>query len=368
MRAKYSIIIFLWLLLRPGFILAADIVSYQNLGLIVNQADPQSIALARFYQQQRMIPAANIIFVDIDSDKANLSPVAFKKIYQQIQQQTENHIQAYALAWSKPYKVGCMSITSAFALGYDKKYCAKGCKTTATIGYYNSSSRQPYQDYVIRPTIMLAGKNLQQAKAMIKQGVDADYSHPEGTAYLLSTSDRERNVRAVAYPQIVQKISPILNVEIIKGDGIKNKKDVLFYFTGLKKVRNISGNHFLPGAVADHLTSTGGVLFNGPQMSVLEWLSAGASGSYGTVVEPCNFPGKFPNPAIMMSHYLNGETLLEAYWKSVAMPGQGLFVGEPLAAPFKGCRLQINQLGVFSFSPARPDNYVMAKNRNCGLP
>jgi hypothetical protein len=30
--------------------------------------------------------------------------------------------------------------------------------------------------------------------------------------------------------------------------------------------------------------------------------------------------------------------LLEAYWKSVAMPGQGLFLGEPLARPFAGRR------------------------------
>jgi hypothetical protein len=35
-----------------------------------------------------------------------------------------------------------------------------------------------------------------------------------------------------------------------------------------------------------------------------------------------------------MGHYLAGDTLIEAYWKSVAMPAQGLFIGEPLAAPF----------------------------------
>lgn len=40
-----------------------------------------------------------------------------------------------------------------------------------------------------------------------------------------------------------------------------------------------------------------------------------------------------------MSHYLQGETLIEAYWKSVAMPGQGIFIGEPLAKPFAGMRL-----------------------------
>jgi uncharacterized protein (TIGR03790 family) len=74
---------------------------------------------------------------------------------------------------------------------------------------------------------------------------------------------------------------------------------------------------------------------DGGQMSALRWLEAGATGSYGTVVEPCNLPQKFPNPALVAANYLKGDTLIEAYWKSVAMPGQGIFIGEPLAAPFR---------------------------------
>ena len=35
-----------------------------------------------------------------------------------------------------------------------------------------------------------------------------------------------------------------------------------------------------------------------------------------------------------MRFYLRGESLIEAYWKSVAWPGEGLFIGEPLAAPW----------------------------------
>ena len=63
----------------------------------------------------------------------------------------------------------------------------------------------------------------------------------------------------------------------------------------------------------------------------LRWLEAGATGSFGTVVEPCNATGKFPEVGLLMHRYLGGETLLEAYWKSVAMPGQGIFIGDPLA-------------------------------------
>ena len=35
-----------------------------------------------------------------------------------------------------------------------------------------------------------------------------------------------------------------------------------------------------------------------------------------------------------MQRYLAGEALIEAYWKSVARPSQGVFIGEPLARPF----------------------------------
>jgi len=49
----------------------------------------------------------------------------------------------------------------------------------------------------------------------------------------------------------------------------------------------------MPGAIADHLTSSGGQLFNGAQMSVLDWIDAGITGTYGAVVEPCNFLQKF---------------------------------------------------------------------------
>ena len=64
------------------------------------------------------------------------------------------------------------------------------------------------------------------------------------------------------------------------------------------------------------------------------WLEAGATGSFGTVVEPCNHLQKFPIPPVVIWHYAEGDTLIEAYWKSVAWPGEGVFIGEPLAHPF----------------------------------
>jgi uncharacterized protein (TIGR03790 family) len=157
---------------------------------------------------------------------------------------------------------------------------------------------------------------------------------PRGKGYLVSTDDAARNVRAAGYRDAALLVNGRMPLEVVKAPALSGKPDVMFYFIGAASVRDLETNRFLPGAVADHLTSFGGELTSSSQMSSLRWLEAGATGSYGTVAEPCNFPGKFPNPGMLMRRYLAGETLIESYWKSVAMPGQGIFIGEPLARPF----------------------------------
>ena len=70
-------------------------------------------------------------------------------------------------------------------------------------------------------------------------------------------------------------------------------------------------------------------------MPIRDWFSAGVTASYGTVDEPCNYTRKFSQASVLIDQYYRGATLIEAYWKAVSEPGQGLFVGEPLAQPFR---------------------------------
>ncbi len=305
-----------------------------DLGIIANQADPLSLQIAQYYQQQRGIPAENVITISFPPDRTTLSPEEFQQLKTQVDGKTSDQVQAYALTWVKPYRVGCMSITSAFAFGFDEQFCATGCKPTQASLYFNYSGVRPHQYLKIRPTMAIAATTFEQAKALIDRGIASDGTAPRGTAYLMDTSDKFRNVRASIYPAITKILSPQFAISVVKGDVLEGKSDVMFYFTGLTEVKQLKTNQFRPGAIADHLTSIGGALTDSTQMSSLRWLEAGATGSYGTVVEPCNFPQKFPNPGIVMFHYLAGNTLVEAYWKSVAQPGQGIFIGEPLARPF----------------------------------
>jgi len=322
------------LLCLPALPLQAEISSDQ-LAIIVNTQDEDSKKIAAYYRQKRGIPERNIIRVGFPPGRNALDEKTFKRVYREVQKQTPVEVQYYALAWSKPFRVACMSVTSAFAFGFDRRFCAKGCKPTRLSAYYNSDSNRPKDELDITPTMLLAGSSLQQVYAMIDRGVTADGSRPQkATAYLLSTSDRARNARAWRYPVVKERLSDRLYVEVLQANVLKDRKDVMFYFTGLTRVKALDSLEFLPGAIADHLTSSGGNLFGSKQMSILRWLDAGATASYGTVVEPCAFTQKFPNPGIVIQRYTNGESLIQAYWKSVAWPGQGVFVGEPMAAPW----------------------------------
>lgn len=318
--------------------------SAKDIAVIVNDSDSLSVRVAEYYQAKRNIPLGQVIHLRFKPGLQALSEAQFKALKQQVDGQTPAHVQGYVLTWMLPFRVDCMSITTAFAVGFDKAFCAQGCKETRRSPYYNSISSRPFDDFGWRPTMMLAGKGFTEIKQLIDRGVAADYSQPHGSAYLLKTTDSARNSRAVFFPEVVKKFNKIFPVNYLEKNFIENRQDVMFYFTGLTHVQKINRNTYLPGAVADHLTSAGGILSGSSQMSLLEWIRAGATGSYGAVVEPCNFPVKFSNPGVLMDYYLSGNSLIEAYWKSVAEPGQGIFVGEPLAIPFAKSNTSPQQL------------------------
>jgi uncharacterized protein (TIGR03790 family) len=324
-----------------------------ELAVIINDDDPLSQQVGSYYQNARGIPAANMIHLKFKPGHSNLTKDEFLQLKSVIDRFTPDHVQAYAVAWTNPYRVGCMSLTSALAFGYDESYCSQKCGPTAASSYFNSSSINPTTDHKLRPAMMLAGTNFVMVKSLIDRGIESDHSFPKGRAYLLSTPDKARSVRSIYFEQTAKELADVFPIEILEAESIIDRQDVLFYFTGLVQVPNLQTLGFLPGALADHLTSTGGQLTDSKQMSSLRWLEAGATASYGTVVEPCNHPQKFPFPGIAMFHYSVGATAIEAYWKSVAWPGEGIFIGEPLARPFAPLLREISpgQFELKIFSP-----------------
>jgi uncharacterized protein (TIGR03790 family) len=308
-----------------------------NVAVVVNEQDANSGAVGDYYLNARNIPPKNLVKVSIAPGVAELSEKQFKILREKIDAQLTPNIQVIVLMWTTPYAVRCNAITSAITLGYEPKVCASSCAAGVKNPYFNSASRNPTQDFNMRLAMLLPTDSLELAKKLIDKGVLSAFKTNEATAYFLKTKDKARSLpRENFYPRDMSRLEhKKLFFRTINADSIEEKKDIMFYFTGIKFVKKLETLNFLPGAVADHLTSRGGILYNQSQMSSLKWLEAGATGSYGSVSEPCNFWQKFPNPEVLISNYLQGQTLIEAYWKSVYWPHQGLFIGEPLAAPYQ---------------------------------
>jgi len=313
-----------------------------QLAVVVNEASPESVEIGTYYLKARNIPGRNLIKVTLPEGNGTLTPEAFEILRRDIDRQLDSTIQAVVFIWTKPWAVGCNSITGAYTLGYQEGICGNTCQPSKPSNYFNSRSAKPYKDFGMRLSMLLPADNVALAKSLIDRGVQADLSWPKASAYFLLTSDLVRNSRAVNFPQSGQLVYPPLSLHNLHADVLEEKQDVMFYFTGGTHISGLETLKFLPGAIADHLTSFGGDLLGKHQMSSLRWLEAGATGSYGTVSEPCNYWQKFPNPKVLLSHYLAGETLIEAYWKSLAWPGQGVFIGEPLASPYRQLQFRVN--------------------------
>lgn len=317
-------------------------ITANELGLVINTTDPYSVAVGEYYARRRGIPAAQILRVQLPH-RSSLTRDEFTALDQAIRSQMPEHVNGLALAWVQPYAVDCNSLTAALGMGLQPGVCASSCAATRASPYAGYFGAQPWIVLGLRPAMQLAARSVPAALAMIERGMASDHTLAVGAAdpamvYLAATPDASRNARERLFPP-AGPVPGVAGLEVarVRSDALPALRRTLVYQTGLARVPVPLGGEWLPGALADHLTSFGGQLerpIGDGQMNILDWIDAGATGSYGTVSEPCNQLHKFPHPQVLLQSYAQGVSALEAYWRSVARPAQGVFVGEPLAAPF----------------------------------
>lgn len=342
-------------------------VNKDNLYIVQNSNDPTSIVLAQEYANKRNIPKEHIISVALPVQK-NISASQAQVLTAVLNSVPE--AKGFALAWSQPYRVGSnQSITSFVSNGLVPDSNFTGiCNTTPSSSYYHSGpykivdtqSNSMIKKSNIKPAMLLASYTSINGTAIIDptqikpntnemdnylagirdtidKGIKADYQFYKGTAYYLKTTDNARNVRYSDQLRAANTYQSYLNSQYLEQNNLQGKTDILIYQTGLANLdpSEAGTNKYLPGAIADTLTSySGGLYDSGGQISILSYLKAGATASYGTVREPCNFTSKFPQATVLVPHLLAGDSLIEAYNKSVQAPTEGLFIGEPLARPY----------------------------------
>jgi uncharacterized protein (TIGR03790 family) len=315
-------------------------ITSRELGLVINTTDPYSVEVGEFYIKARKLAPEQVLRVELPL-KSALTPDEFRAFDRRVSAFFGADTQALALAWSRPYAVQCNSLTGALALGFDGELCQQSCAPPLRFSpYFNSPSTRPYTDLGLRPAMMLAANDVEGAKAMIRRGVASDFTlglrgAPAANVYFVATPDRVRSVRALLFPPPGRIARVGVDVHVEQTSALHDVDRVLVYLTGAVRVDKLDTIAWVPGGVGDHLTSFGGALDGQHgQMQATAWIASGATASYGTVSEPCSHLQKFPHPQVLLLQYVQGSSVIEAYWKSVAWPQQGIFIGEPLAAPF----------------------------------
>lgn len=329
-----------------------------NVMVVVNQASTNSVQLGNYYMERRQVPAQNLLRTtwsggNIDWTLSDFQTVILNPLLSALSaRQLTNQIDYVMLSMDFPFRIvdatGYNSTTAALLYGFKGDFPAPltNNPTSCNLPPGSASSyagseaifRFSPPDQAVTNSFlatMITQTNLALAKMIVDQGVLGDYTFPTQTVVLGKSVDVFRNVRYSTFDNTIFDARLRGNYNIIRTntDFPWAFNNILGFQHG-RSFYSVNDNEFVPGAIADNLTSYGGIIF-GPndQTSLLPFLYAGASMSYGTVVEPCNYLEKFPSPQDYF-YQSRGFSLAESYYQSVTNPYQGLIVGEPLSAPF----------------------------------
>ncbi len=301
-----------------------DRLEARHLAIVINDDDPDSVAVGDDYRRRRAIPGR----------PHALEPARFRQLKADIDSRLRPQVQGVLMVWTAPFKVGCHGIAGAHTLGYDGALCADTCAAGRPSPLVNAPGRHPMRDHGLRPAMLLPIASRQAARALIDRGIVSGLRRMPTHAWYLTSSEAARNARAAFFPAPGYRRAQEVTVHRLQADALQDAGDVLVCQLGRAQLERLDSVRLVPGALADHSTSQGGELLVSGQMSSLRWLAAGATASDGTVGVPCKHWQKFPNPGVLLRRYRSGASAIDACWNSVAWPAQGVFIGEPLAAPF----------------------------------
>lgn len=180
------------------------------------------------------------------------------------------------------------------------------------------------------------GNTVAEVIACLERAVEAEVSPPDGTFYYLRNSDVRSKTRHGCFDSAVTQLERLgARARVKSGVLPTGAQDVAGLMMGAANLPlDTAGMKFQPGAICEHLTSTGGVLSaKGYQTPISELIRYGATGTSGTVAEPYAIQAKFPTPTLHL-HYRRGCSLAESFYQSLASPYQLLIIGDPLCQPW----------------------------------
>ena len=365
--------LFLGLLGTPLSALAGG--SPENMLLILDPGNPDSLYIGNYYKNIRNVPASNILYMSPNAASyqaftAYNQPALFGTLannriddhidYVVVMPGADFFVNAPNLVSDECFPVSRFSISACYTMVYISSAILANAPATSstelnrffninTAGAFDSSfsynngnvsTTSFARRYLIGAMLGYTGHNgndLASLIAMIDRDAASDGTRAGGTFYFMNnTADPARNVRQPQYASAISAIQALGGAAVqLTGVLPTNAQDCLGVMTGNAITPLSTANMtILPGAFCDHLTSYAAAFDVDLQSKVSDWINFGAGGSWGEVEEPCNYTEKFPNAKIHWLYY-SGLSLGESAFRSVsAVPFQGLLYGDPMTRPF----------------------------------
>ncbi|MBI5773062.1 MAG: TIGR03790 family protein [Verrucomicrobia bacterium] len=364
----------------------------QNVLLIVNGQSQASLEIASHYQQLRNLPEDNILHLAGSNTAAFYTGGDLRRTLTVASFRTNvlwpalNYLRARGLSNQVDYlvystdiptRIDCaaesnvtsvagasvfsLTAMSAFAdlvEGVNTSSNAAGTAVQAFRGFtYNSNSPATFTTNVTHATVWAAsptrqyynstllgwthwfGNTTDELKAYLTRARAADGTRPTGTIYMDDNADVRGQTRRSQFAGTSNELAALGIASFIITNNpapysIVNRPDILGAVMGAAAPLVPAGSTYLPGSIAESLTSFSGILDNSGigQFRMSQHLGVGVAGTSGTITEPFAISGKFP-AARMHAHYARGATLGEAFTLSVQTPYHLLVMGDALCRP-----------------------------------
>ncbi len=341
--------------------------------LVIDPTDPVSLRVGHYYQQARGVPSNHVIYMPIaTSPYESFRQFQLRAVQAKVDQlDLDLTVDYIVLAPSTVFAnfvpgifedpcapVFRFSITSAYSSVYLQDEFSSGpvsslfanpwgrVSSTIVAPFDGLSTYRAGVPSATGDRLLIAsslgytgelGNTVDEILTMIDRSVAAEGSLPNGTTYLMQTTDVARSgPRQNTFAGVVSDIQAAGGqAEVLQANLPIGRDDAIGVLSGFAST-NVDQADFtlLPGAIAEHLTSFAATFDNTQQTKISQWVRKGASGTFGTVQEPCNYAQKFPH-ARVHAYYWEGMPLGAAIFRSLAAyPIQGLMVGDPLTQPF----------------------------------
>jgi uncharacterized protein (TIGR03790 family) len=317
----------------------------ERVAVIVNEAAPDSLAVARHYLRARRIPGRNVVPITCSPGEIIPDELCEEKILRPVRR----HLARTRLDTTVDFLVTTRGVPLATASGLsvdgqlmvlDPPYVPPGSDNP----YHGNGGAFSHREFSFYLCTRLDAYTVPEAKALVDRSLAA---RPQKGVFLFDMDPRRRGGGFPATNAQMRMTADYLKAQgyVVQLDEARDfagsERKLSGYFSwgsndGAFDPRVYAALSFLPGAIAETAVSTSARTLrptHGGQSLIADLVRHGVTGVKGYVSEP--YLRAIARPDILFPWYVGGRNLAESFYAASAqIHWKDVVLGDPLCAPY----------------------------------